>query len=165
MNLILHVVGKSDLRFLYVKVLGWGLQLKSNVLTVSFPWLVKSLKNLQIISLLITSRNIFFSWFSVWFQVFSIIIRCCDSCICRIARASNNSGAARLAVINVCKTFDGLLVFFSNSSLIKYLALFCHFIVIDSLKWFWMGSLCENIQLKLEFLKAPLLVLCFVYYT
>ena len=31
--------------------------------------------------------------------------------------------------------------------------------------WFWMGSLYRNIQLMLEFLKGPILVLLFSYYT
>ena len=47
---------------------------------------------------------------------------------------------------------------------VRYLALFL-FSVIDSFSWFWMGSLHKNIQLILEFLKAPFLVLHFSYYT
>ena len=34
----------------------------------------------------------------------------------------------------------------------------------DGFKWFWMESLHKNIQLMLEFLKAPFLVLHFSYY-
>ena len=59
----------------------------------------------------------------------------------------------------------GMLVFFTNLSLIKFqvrhLALFLLFSVIDDFKWFWMESLHKNIQLMLEFLKAPFLVLHF----
>ena len=33
-----------------------------------------------------------------------------------------------------------------------------------ALGWFWMGSLHKNIQLMLEFLKAPFLVQHFSYY-
>ena len=62
----------------------------------------------------------------------------------------------------------GMLVFFTNLSLtefqVRYLVLFLLFSVIDSFKWFWMGSLHKNIQLMLEFLKAPFLVLHFSYY-
>ena len=62
-----------------------------------------------------------------------------------------------------------MLVFFSNLSLIefqvRYFALFLPFSVIDNFKWFWMGNLHNNIQLMLEFLKAPFLVLNFFYYT
>ena len=63
----------------------------------------------------------------------------------------------------------GMLVFFTNLSLmefqVRYLALFLLFSVIDGFEWFWMESLHKNIQLTLEFLKAPFLVLHFSYYT
>ena len=63
----------------------------------------------------------------------------------------------------------GMLVFFTNLSLmefqVRYLALLLLFSVIDGFDWFWMGSLHKNIQLILEFLKAPYLVLHFSYYT
>ena len=62
-----------------------------------------------------------------------------------------------------------MLVFFRNLSFtdfhFRYWALFLLFSVIDGFKWFWMGSLLKNIQLMLEFLKAPFLVLHFSYYT
>ena len=48
---------------------------------------------------------------------------------------------------------------------VRYLALFLLFSVIDDFEWFWMESLHKNIQLMLEFLKAPFLVLHFSYYT
>ena len=63
----------------------------------------------------------------------------------------------------------GMLVFFTNLSLvefqIRYLALFLLFSVIDGFRWFWMESLHKNIQLMLEFLKGPFLVLHFSCYT
>ena len=63
----------------------------------------------------------------------------------------------------------GMLVFFTNLSLmefqVRYLALFLLFSVIDGFKWFWMESLHKNIQLMLELLKAPFLVLHFSWYT
>ena len=63
----------------------------------------------------------------------------------------------------------GMLVFFTNLGLMKfqvrYSALFLLFSVIDDFEWFWMESLHKNIQLMLEFLKAPFLVLHFFYYT
>ena len=43
--------------------------------------------------------------------------------------------------------------------------IFYLFSVIDVFEWFWMESLCMNIQLMLEFLKATFLVLHFSYYT
>ena len=62
-----------------------------------------------------------------------------------------------------------MLVFFTNLSLVefqfRYLGLFLLFSVIDDFEWFWMGSLHKNIQLMLEFLKAPYLVLHYFYYT
>ena len=63
----------------------------------------------------------------------------------------------------------GMLVFFTNLSFMefqcKYLAIFLLFSRIDGFMWFWMESLNKNIQLMLEFLKAPFFVLCFSYYT
>ena len=40
-----------------------------------------------------------------------------------------------------------------------YFTLICLFSVTDSFEWLWVGSLHKNIQLMLEFLKAPLLFL------
>ena len=58
-----------------------------------------------------------------------------------------------------------MLVYFTNlslmESLVRYLALFPLFLVIDDFEWFWMESLHKNIQLMLEFLKGPFLVLHF----
>ena len=39
------------------------------------------------------------------------------------------------------------------------------FSVTDNFKWFWMDCLHRNMQLMLEFPKAPFLVLYFSYYT
>ena len=64
----------------------------------------------------------------------------------------------------------GKLVIFTNLSLmefeVRYLALFLLVAVIDGFEWFWMESLHKNMQLMLEFLKAPFLVLHFpaIYY-
>ena len=62
-----------------------------------------------------------------------------------------------------------MLVFFTNLSLmdfhVRYLALSLLFLILDSFKWFWMESLYKNIQLMLEFVKAPFLVLHFSRYT
>ena len=64
--------------------------------------------------------------------------------------------------------FD-ILVFFTNISLmefqVRFLALFLLFSVIYGFKWFRKGSPHKNIQLMLEFFKAPFLVLHFSYYT
>ena len=88
----------------------------------------------------------------------------------RIARVFNRSWATRAVALGISRAFDRvcMLVFFTNSSLmefhVRYLALFLLFAVIDSFEWFWMGRLHKNIQLRLEFLKAPFLVLHFFYY-
>ena len=62
--------------------------------------------------------------------------------------------------------FD-MLVFFTNLGLmefqVRYLALFRLFLVIEGFKWFWIESFQKNIQLMLQFLKAPFLVLHFSY--
>ena len=62
----------------------------------------------------------------------------------------------------------GMLVFFTNLSLmefqVRYLALFLLFSVIDDFEWFWIESLHKNIQLMLEFLKAPFWLLHFLRY-
>ena len=65
--------------------------------------------------------------------------------------------------------FFAMLVFFTNLSLmefwVRYLALFLLFSVIGGFRWFWMKNLHKNIQLMLEFVKGPFLVLYFSYYT
>ena len=89
----------------------------------------------------------------------------------RFARAFNRSGATRAVAHDISKAFDRVwqLVFFTNLSLmnfqVRYLVLFLLFSVIDGFEWFWMASLHKNIQLMLEFLKAPSLVLHFSCYT
>ena len=47
----------------------------------------------------------------------------------------------------------------------RYLVLFCLFSVVGGFEWFWMESLHSNIQLMTDILKAPFLVLHFLYYT
>ena len=83
----------------------------------------------------------------------------------RISRAFNRSGATRAVSYPRLLTGFGRLVFFTNLSLmefrVRYLALFLLFSVIDGFEWFWMESLHKNIQLMLEFLKGPFLVLHF----
>ena len=63
----------------------------------------------------------------------------------------------------------GILVFCINLSLMefqfRYLALFLLSSVIDGFEWFWMESLHRNIQLMLEFVKAPFLALHFSCYS
>ena len=48
---------------------------------------------------------------------------------------------------------------------VRYLDLCLVFSVVDGFELFWMASLHKNIQLMLELLEAPFLVLHFSYYT
>ena len=85
----------------------------------------------------------------------------------RIARAFNRSGATRAMVLDISKVFAGfrMVVYFTNLGLgefqVRYLVLFLLFSVVDGCEWFWMEILYRSIQLVLEFLKGPLLVLHF----
>ena len=87
----------------------------------------------------------------------------------RIDRPFNRSGATEAVALDISKAGFGILVYFTNSSLMesqfRYLALFLLFLVINCFEWFWMESLHKNIQLMIELLKAPFLVLHFSCYT
>ena len=112
----------------------------------------------------------FFS-FPVWFQIF--LINCRTAISDKIARAFNRSGATQSVALDISKAFDrvwhagvfhklrsygisgqifGLISsFLSNRQLL---------VVLDG-----KSSSHKNIQLILEFFKAPFLVLHFSYYT
>ena len=88
----------------------------------------------------------------------------------RIARACSQSGATVAVAFDVSKAFDRvwhadyLQKHKSYRILSQIYCLIFFFSVIDSFGWFWLGSLHENIQVMLEFLKALFLVLHFSYY-
>ena len=88
----------------------------------------------------------------------------------RIAGAFNSSGATRAAALDIPKTFDrvwhaGLLHKRKSYGISgQIFGLIFSFLSNRGLEWFWMESLHRNIQLMLEFLKAPFLVLHFSYY-
>ena len=88
--------------------------------------------------------------------------------VATVFKRSGTTQALHLIYPRFFKEF-GMLVFFTILSLmefyVRYLSLFLLFSVIDSFEWFWMGSLHKNIQLMLESLKTPFLVLHFSYYT
>ena len=78
-----------------------------------------------------------------------------------IARAFDRSRATPAVALDISKAFDmvchaGLLHKRKSYGISgKILALFHFFSVIDEFRWFWVGSLHKNIQLMLEFVKAP----------
>ena len=133
-------------------MLGKGLLLKTTALLVFLMWLVKSLKNLSIKGLLITKRNVTF------FLISSMVLGLLDQLqifwqLCLIELLGLLTGLGLLELWHLIYprllTGFGMLVFFTNLSLmefqIRYLALFLLFSVIDSFRWFWMGSLHKNI--------------------
>ena len=83
----------------------------------------------------------------------------------RIARSFKKSGATRAVAFNISKAFDRV----SHADVLhklkcsgisgQILALFLLFSVIDDFEFFWMESFHKNIQLMLDFLKGPFLVL------
>ena len=83
----------------------------------------------------------------------------------KIARAFNRSGATRTVALDIPKASEFDMLVFWNLGLmefqVRYLALLLLFSVIGGFGWFWMASFYKNIQLMLEFLRAPFLVLHF----
>ena len=82
----------------------------------------------------------------------------------------NRSGATRPVALDIygkpLTEFAMLVCFIGVMKIqVKYSALFRLFSVINGFQLFLMGKLHKNIQLMLEFLKAPFLVLHFSYYT
>ena len=78
----------------------------------------------------------------------------------RITRAFISSGL----IYPMLSTGFGMLVFFRKFQ-VRCLVLFLLFLVMEGFGWFWMGIYHKNVQLMLKFLKGPLLVLHFSYYT
>ena len=74
-----------------------------------------------------------------------------------VARNFNASGVTRAIALDISKALDRVLMEFQ----VGYLVLFPLFSVIDGFEWFWMESIHKYIQLMLELLKAPFLVLHF----
>ena len=103
-----------------------------------------------------------FFLFPVWFQV--SLINCISSHNCK------GLGLLKLWCLTYSRLLTGfdMLVFFINVSLMEFqvrcLVLFLLFSVIDGFKWFSIESLHKSIQLMLEFLRVPFLVLHFFYY-
>ena len=103
-RLVFQIAGKSHSWFQYLRMSGKGLQLKTTTLLVFFLWLGKSLKNLYIIVLLISYRNVdFFPEFLYGFRSFSSISDLLTVVSGRIGRAFNRSKAVAL---DISKVFD-----------------------------------------------------------
>ena len=103
-RLVFQIAGKSHSWFQYLRMSGKGLQLKTTTLLVFFLWLGKSLKNLYIIVLLISYRNVgFFPEFLYGFRYFSSISDLLTVVSGRIGRAFNRSKAVAL---DISKVFD-----------------------------------------------------------
>ena len=89
----------------------------------------------------------------------------------RISRAFKRSGATQAVAFDISKAFDrvchaGLLHKLECYGISDQIfGLIYFFSVTDSFPWFLVESLHKKIQLMLEFLKAPFLVLHFSYYT
>ena len=85
-----------------------------------------------------------------------------------IARAFNRSGTARAAALDIFKAFDRVwhpsLLHKRKSYGIsgQIFGLVSYFSVLGSFGFFWMGNCHKNIQLMLEFLKGPFLMLSVV---
>ena len=101
---ILQIVWRSRLWFLYLWILGKGLQPKATALSALFLWLVKWLRWLQIIGLLVTSRN------AIFFPDFVYIFRSSQSTADLltvlseiIARTVNMSGATQAVAFHMLK--------------------------------------------------------------
>ena len=154
-------------------MLGKGLQLKTTTLLAFFLWLVvrkvfekpvnnRIVNHLEKCGLLADFQDGFRSSRST--ADFLTVV------YYKITWVFNKSGLLELwHLINprLLTGFD-MLVFFTNLRLmqfqVRYLALFLLFSVKDNFELFWMEGF-QNIQLMLEFLKAPFLVLHFSCYT
>ena len=133
-------------------MLGKGLLRKTNALLVFFLRLVKSLKNLQIIGLLITLRNVAFFLISSLdlglldqLQIFSQLH------LIELLGLLTGLGLLELGCLIYQRILKGfrMSAFFTNLSLmefeVRFLVLFLLFLVIDGFEWFWMESLHKNI--------------------
>ena len=104
-------------------------------------------------------------------MIISINCRSFDSLSRRIPRTFSRLGATGGVALNISKDFDrvghaGLLHKLKSCEISGQISgVISSFSAIDNFEWFLMGSLPNSIQLMLEFLKAPFLVLHFSYYT
>ena len=85
----------------------------------------------------------------------------------KIPGAFNRSGATRAVALDIYKAFTDfdMLVFFANWSLMEFLVRYLVLFLLSSVIGGFRENLHKNIQLMLQFLKGPFLVLHFPYYT
>ena len=134
-----------------------GLLQKSTTLLFFFLWLVKSLKNVQIIDLLIAQRNKAFSLISsMILGLFDQLQIFCQLYLIEVQGFLTGLGLLDLQHLIYPRVLTGfdILVFFTNLSVmefqVRYLDLFLLFSIIDGFSWFWMGILHKDIQLMVE---------------
>ena len=103
---------------LYFRILGRRLRLKTAAQLVSFLCLVKSFKKLQIIDLLITSRNMALSYSQYGFRSSRSTADLLRVVSDRIARAFNRFGATRVVALGISRYSTGcdMWVILTNSS-------------------------------------------------
>ena len=147
----MQIVGRLHQWSLCLRMSRKGIQLKTTTLLVFFSVVSKAFEKL--VNNRIIDQHDFRSSLST--------ANCLTVVSDRIPRAFNRSGATRAVAIDIFKAFDRAW----QASLLQKLKSHILLLVIDGFDWFWMGSLHKNIQLMLEFLKAPFLVLHFRCYT
>ena len=170
-NLLFLTFGRPCLWPLYLRILGRALRPKTTVPLVFFLWLVRSWKTCNIRLSDHLEKFNFFSDFQYGFRFFWSTADLLAVVYDIILSAFDRSVATGALTLDSCKTFDFrefcMLFFSTNLSfmefLVRYLAFFCLFSVIDDFEWFWMESLHKNIQLIMVLLKALFLVQHYSY--
>ena len=126
--------------------------------------LVKSFRNLKIIGSLITSKIVFFFLISNTHSTADLLTVVSD----RIDKAFNMLMELELQHFihpRLLKVF-GILVFFTNASLIKFLASFLAWSLYFSVEngfWWFSRNICKSTILFLAFPKVPFFLLFFSY--
>ena len=105
-SLVFQIVERFHQWFLYWRMFGKGLQLKTTALLVLFLWLVKSLKNLLRIGLFITLRTVAF------FLIINLVLGLLDQLqisqlyLIDLVGLLTGPWATRAVVLDISKVFD-----------------------------------------------------------
>ena len=153
-------------------MLGKGLQQKTTALLVFCLCSVKSLKNLRIIGLLITWRNV------TYFLISNMVLGLLDQLqifqqlyLIELLWPLTNLGAIQAVALDISKASErawhaGLLhKLRSYANLGQIFSLILSFLSNTLLQMVWMKILQKNIQLMLEFFKVPFFAQHFCCYT